>query len=352
MRCKDLKNRLNSGSLDLTEELAEHLGCCPRCARAYESAAGVARLFKDQRSGQSVPSLSDVRRRVEGRAARMSHWENIMSNLKYELGTRPRQTVTAVVTVAVILTAVLIPFSYTRTVGYELSFTSVDVPLELQPHLVNAVVSSLLIDDVQMVTSTGSSEHGLTAIRVPTREMARGIGEYVKAVSGDIAQVNIKPVLQQASGSLYAQVAEKVKERTAGRRIKMTFERGQLVFNGENIQSLAADPLVPDHRIKDRLNQILNDDSLATPVAIEVTTDELEDYRIIRLDFGSDSILQTEQGEIVVMSDDSVALRTRGGGAKDSDRVGAEMDFRDEGAKKLVLQGRPIVLKIELNDPY
>ena len=132
----------------------------------------------------------------------------------------------------------------------------------------------------------------------------------------------------------------------------MKFEKGQLVFNGENIQSLAADPLVPDRRIKDRLNQILNQDSLAGTVTIEVTTDELEDYRIIRLDFGSDSILHTEKGEIVVMSGDSVALRTRGGGAKDSDLVGAEMDFRDEGAKKLVLQGRPIVLKIELNDPY
>jgi hypothetical protein len=209
MRCREVKRRLNNGR-ELTAEMEEHLRECAGCAAAARAAGDLARAFRMAKTADNLPAtpLATVREKVARPEQEQYQKESrFMSTLREQFSRRPRFSTGLVVAVVVILFVTLVPFSYDRTVGYEVAFNGVTASGDYTQTL-PAALKVLGYESASVNVTQEAGKVNYTIGNLPSRVAAKEAAAVFAVLTGSKAQPQINAVTETVSGSLYAQVRD------------------------------------------------------------------------------------------------------------------------------------------------
>lgn len=168
--------------------------------------------LRENRSGESTP-LSFLKTRVEAKAAQQeSRKDSAMSRAMDIFSSRPKTSLTVIAAIAAFLFVTLIPFSYSKTVGYTVSFTEPDGQVSADPNQLVAAMSALGFDNVTANFNSNGTETVWDIKGLPDEYAARAAAAAFHTLSGTELEPTIAPVVKKVSGSLYAQVREQLFE--------------------------------------------------------------------------------------------------------------------------------------------
>lgn len=130
-----------------------------------------------------------------------------MSSFRNLFGRRPRLSLGLGAALAVILFVTLVPFSYQRTVGYEVSYDDVTAMPSQTKGVIDAL-KSIGYERVSISEMVAGGRGDYTITGLPTREAAREAAAVFAQLTGVDAEPSIESVVETVSGSLYAQVRD------------------------------------------------------------------------------------------------------------------------------------------------
>lgn len=151
MRCAQARKRLmaSGGNAGDDRELIAHLQTCADCAafaRAEQSLGRDLAAFAAEQDHDDMP-LSVLRARVEARLQKLAHPKfkevSFMSAALRQIKRRPTLSFSMAVLVVALFVATLVPFSFTRTIGYEVAIAGVDRELAVDTVKVNTLLTAL-----------------------------------------------------------------------------------------------------------------------------------------------------------------------------------------------------------------
>ncbi len=162
MRCSEAKRRLTKYWLTMPteaqdQELLHHLQVCPACARRAAAIRSLKQDFaaaREDHVGGGLP-FSFLKTRVEAEvASHASPMKNkeksLMSTLMNNLKRRPKLSATFGVVALLTAFLTLVPFTFERTVGYEVAVAGVDRDLALDSNKVSALLTALGMEDAEV----------------------------------------------------------------------------------------------------------------------------------------------------------------------------------------------------------
>jgi hypothetical protein len=209
MRCKEVIRRLNEGSV-VDGEMQQHLANCPSCAKEAEAAGMLKSAFSaEARTDHTTTPISHVQARV---MAEFGKERTLMSTIADRIKNRPRIVTGTAVAFAFLIIATLVPFTYEKTVGYEATFAGIAPEEALPPSGIVEAAVSLGYDGVNVNMRDYGSNVQYTVSGLPTSEAAREIKAMLSLLVGSDCKLTLKPVKQKVSGTLYAQVRDKLVE--------------------------------------------------------------------------------------------------------------------------------------------
>lgn len=133
-----------------------------------------------------------------------------MSQLKYNISSHPRFSLIFAATVAVLLFVVMVPFSYHKTIGYQIEYAVGDMANLPTAEAINAALAAIGQNEAK-ATFTYDEETGRCLISVlPNLNAVRETQALFTSIMGAFTDPKITPVVELVSGSLYAQVKDKV----------------------------------------------------------------------------------------------------------------------------------------------
>jgi hypothetical protein len=308
MRCKEairLINKLTgrSDNTALPPELLEHINNCPDCASAFKAITILNDSLKSEKEKPiQTTSMAEIRNRIAARIEKKKK-ESIMSIMKNQVNRRSGLVTGLSLAVIVFLLITLVPFSYTTTVGYDLVYTGLN-NLNIEPTQLERALAALGYENAA-VEYNGDN---CLITDLPSKQAALETAIAFKAITGSIIEPEMKPIMATVSGSLYAQVKDKIKieVNTDGKtndeianeiRLKLTqiytnpVVTVTTVDDGRKITITAGDStLAPDGGVAEakRIELILNSDgdiSFDTPTApdaqgLEIDTEGKTDAEI------------------------------------------------------------------------
>ena len=316
MKCQDARRRIGSGDSDRL--LIEHLEQCPACARFAEAANVLEKLLFEGRKHEPVIPFETVRDRVNMIANQQSTLEKIMSRIKDQFQTRPRIMAGMGLATAVMLFAVLVPFSFNHTVGYKISLAGLDARAKPSPEVLNAAFAAAGLEDVYVETVTGENDGGAVEdlyIRTPSSEEAKVVAMAISSSLADqYARVDVQPVVMAASRSLLAQLYEKTRaEETPPVRIR--FEEGVLLLNGKGVFETLRSSKLSDEEAKDKIIELLQTEKGGDAgVSVDVKTSDDGRTRIIEIQAPAASLTQALSNIKMDASDRFVKIKYNGDG--------------------------------------
>jgi hypothetical protein len=127
---------------------------------------------------------------------------------------RPKTSLTFAAAVVAFLFVTLVPFSYTTTVGYAVSFTEPDAGISADPNQLVAAMSALGYDNVTANFNSNGVETVWNLKGLPDERAAQAAVAAFHTLTGTDWEPTITPVTKEVSGSLYAQVREQLQEIT------------------------------------------------------------------------------------------------------------------------------------------
>jgi hypothetical protein len=189
-------------------ELTEHLRSCPVCARRAEATDALRRAFVSLSDNDcdEAPSLAQVRRQVEAEAFAANRGyrriTNAMSTFWNPLSGRARWGLGVGVAVAMLALITLVPFSYQRTVGYEVAFAGVDKDLAMDPNKIDILLAKLGVDGATVALGGCEATCSLTISDVRSKDQCRMIVYAMKEI-GDVCVISEGTELREkASGAI------------------------------------------------------------------------------------------------------------------------------------------------------
>lgn len=208
MNCRKARLLLNNKDAIINMELIKHLKNCPSCAREVHASEILESALRHERGAQPAPEtpFNILRAKVDALSTRRTIKEKtIMSRIKNQLARRPRLVAGFGLALVAFLFVTLFPFSYTRTVGYTVSFNNIGSLATQTSEPLAKVLSSMGYKDVNIMIT--DEEFKITGL--PTRDAAREASLAFQKLAGISAEPLINKVTEKASGSLYAQALEK-----------------------------------------------------------------------------------------------------------------------------------------------
>lgn len=212
MRCREAKRRLNkTGGID--GELREHLDGCPECSR--EAAArrlidSALEAARNDRTESETP-FPVIRARIAADIGRQNEKEDsIMAKVQNQIASHRRFSIALVVAVAVFAFIVLVPFSYDRTVGYNLAYTGLDSEYDLPPEMLTDVLTTLGYRQARVELTQNGSYLDYSIIGLPSSTAAKEASAAFTSLTGYSGEPVITLVVTKTSASLYAQVRDKL----------------------------------------------------------------------------------------------------------------------------------------------
>lgn len=223
MDCREAKRRLNNPELLPDEELLKHLENCPDCNREADAAKLLNEAFlsaEDDLNIETTP-LTFIRSKIENSNIISTKKERgIMAQIKDQARRRPKLTAGFVLTFAAFLFITLVPFSYTKIVGYEIAFSNVGDLENDQLMKINKGIMALGYDDV----SIEANRSGITVSKLSSRLAAAEVLILVNSIVENAINSRIQTVTEKVSGSLYAQALDKRKTIEINAKDKTTDE--------------------------------------------------------------------------------------------------------------------------------
>jgi hypothetical protein len=214
MRCREAKRRLNkTGEID--EELRRHLDGCPACSREFAARRLLDSAVESARGEKEMPitPFSEIRARVAADVGREEEKEDsIMSKVKNQFANHPRFSIGLVTALFVFVFVVLVPFSYDRTVGYNLAYTGLDSKYDLPPKMLTDVLSSLGYEQVRVELTRNGSYLDYHITGLPSETAAREASAAFLSLTGYSGEPVMTLVAKKTSASLYAQVKDRLIE--------------------------------------------------------------------------------------------------------------------------------------------
>nr|MBN2276775.1 hypothetical protein [candidate division Zixibacteria bacterium] len=202
MRCREAIRRINENAGELDRVTVEHIKQCPSCARAAESARQLQRLLESAKTKDTGPmtDFSQMRSKIEEMSSSPKK-ETIMSAMKNQLMTRPKLLAGLGLALGVFLFITLVPFSYTTTVGYQI--TLADVPsTAVEPGRIGEALAALGYGEANVNLNEGEC----LISNLPDKKAAREAAIAFTALTGMSTEPVIEPMIARVSGSIYAQV--------------------------------------------------------------------------------------------------------------------------------------------------
>ena len=212
MYCREVKRRLNNKT-ELSTELIEHLKNCPVCAREAELAEMLdSALLSAKMTGDDSTPFAELKSRIITYAAEKHIEElSLMAKIKREIEHHPKFSLGVAFTIAVIAIMLLVPVSYNKTVGYDLSFKSPQQAGIVSQEQLIKLVSALGYGSAQVDIDQIQDGSEYRIANLPDNRAAREVEMALTEVTGQRGQVKVKPVVKAVTGSLYAQVKERTR---------------------------------------------------------------------------------------------------------------------------------------------
>jgi hypothetical protein len=224
MRCYQARNRLTE-SADLTatgegnqtvddRELLDHLQSCPECARLAEAVETLKRDLSlagrhDIADGLSFTALRNEVERRTSLARQPSNKEyTLMGILTNPIRHNPKLSLGLAVAAVILVMATLVPFSYDRTIGYEVAFAAVDPSLALDDTRINELLGKLGVEDAVVDVTDCNVRCNIKIGSLSTPEEAHLVRAAFAGWSAVEEEGDITPVSITCSGNLIEMATE------------------------------------------------------------------------------------------------------------------------------------------------
>lgn len=208
MHCQRAKRLLNNNREFSDKELLEHLKNCPECTREADAARLLNKAFQEagEKYKNKATSLHIIQSNVIQKLKNDSiKKRGFMTQIRSEVNRRPKLAAGFILTIAVFLFITLVPFSYTRFVGYEVAFSNVGHLEDEQLQEIDDGLLALGFKDI----SVDVANSAINISDIPSTAMAEEVVIFVNSMIGKTINSQIRTVFETVSGSLYAQVLEK-----------------------------------------------------------------------------------------------------------------------------------------------
>jgi len=363
MRCPDVKRRIDAGTEEFDQEMIEHLQTCPGCTRALQAARAMRGVFSTIADDITVPPLAVVRKRVEHLAqneAQKSIVEKIMAHLSRQYQARPRLITGFGLALVAFLFVTLVPFSYEQAVGDKITIDSADT--QPSPEVVTAVLSTASKEGVTVISIAAEDDTNLVIVDIPSEIVARQVVSTLAKVIDSRIKPQIERNIVAVTGSLFAQ-ARQIITADEPQRVKMRFDDGKIVLNGQAIHDILHSTELSDKQIQTELEKAFAAFGIAGDgVDIKVITHRAQSTRTVTIALDEQHAESDKQGivelhmganEIWAKFDDSATAGENGDywnirkvkEQKDSNFSSAkfQMDFPNKS-----LKGHTIIMHIDL----
>lgn len=286
MGCQEAKRRLNEiGEID--GELREHLDRCPECSREVAAWRLIETALENTRTDHEEPAtpFAEIRAKITADRGLEKKKENsIMSEVQKQIAGHRRFSIALAVAVTVFAFVVLVPFSYDRTIGYNLAYTGLDSEYELPPEMLTEVLTTLYRQVRVELTQNGSYlDYSITGL--PSRTAAKEASVAFASLTGYSGEPVITLVVTKTSASLYAQVRDKL--------IKIEVES-----EGKS-----------EAEIKAEIEDKLREQGFANPdVTVTLKPDGMREIKVGIQD-SSETGMKEKQIEIVVPEDEPIKIK-------------------------------------------
>jgi hypothetical protein len=158
---------------------------------------------------QSVHSdLTELRYQIEMSSSRKER--NFMSQLQNKFKSHPRFSLIFASAVAMLLFTILVPFSYQKTIGYQVEYAVGDASQVPSAEVINTALAAIGQNEAK-ATFTYSENTGKCLISVlPNMHAVRETQALIASIMGTFSDPKVSPIVEIVSGSLYAQAKDKV----------------------------------------------------------------------------------------------------------------------------------------------
>jgi hypothetical protein len=203
MRCKKAKRLIDRQDTDLDPKLREHILGCPACARALGARRLMEKSFLSARSQKQDPAtpFSVIQQKISNLAEAKKETENIMSKIRMRMAARPKMLTGLGLAVIAFLVVMLVPFPYTTTVGYQLSYSNLDNASQISADRLREALRVLGYGN-SIVDISGDN---CLISNLPDRQAAKAAAAAFAVVACNVANPDVKPITKTVSGSLLAQ---------------------------------------------------------------------------------------------------------------------------------------------------
>ncbi|MFH2036096.1 MAG: hypothetical protein ABIJ45_06805 [Candidatus Zixiibacteriota bacterium] len=202
MNCKDVKKKIRRDVV-ISSEIMEHFKSCPSCAQMAQSSLLLQDILKSHNETYPVTPIEELITKIEKLALPK---ETFMSKVKEQIDNRPKLIYGMGFAIFLFLFITLVPFSYKINAGYDLIVGN-DQQIEISREQIDLIIFKIGLNDIGIEHSgnqlifTGLSE----------KQDAIKIATALDIILQNKFEYKINPVYNTISGSLYAQVKDKIK---------------------------------------------------------------------------------------------------------------------------------------------
>ena len=208
MQCREVSRRLNNKE-PLSQELQMHINSCESCRRLVEAERQLVSALDSARSSETpITPYSVLRSQIALKAQRKDN--PLMAGIKNAIGTHPRLSIGTLLAVCVLAFVVLVPLPYNRTVGFDLKISG--LPQSFSDQAFSDGLKALGYKNPQININASPAGISLTVKNLPSKSAAREIEMLVADGTDQNLKVEIIPIVETVSGSLYAQARQKMVE--------------------------------------------------------------------------------------------------------------------------------------------
>lgn len=212
MRCREAKRLLNERKMS-DPGLLEHIKSCPACAR-LAAAEGLIDTSLHTVRGDAVDTLTpmaELRTRLESHPARTSRKERLrMAELTHKMSAKKRVGFAIGLAVAALLFFVLVPFSYDRVVGYDLSISGLPAGQQIDVGNITNALEALGIKGASVSADYSATGTAVRITNLTDPDAVQTASAAFTTLTGLKGETEVEPRVETVSGSLYAQVQEKL----------------------------------------------------------------------------------------------------------------------------------------------
>jgi hypothetical protein len=178
-------------------------------AASDENAEAILKAgFDSLKSEMDNPSdLKALRYQIETSSSRKE--SSFMSQLQNKITSHPRFSLIFATTVAVLLFVVLVPFSYHKTIGYQIEYAVGDIAKAPSLEAINAALLAIGQNEAKATFAYDEDTGTCTVSILPNLKAVRETQALFSSIMGMFTDPKITPVVELVSGSLYAQVKDK-----------------------------------------------------------------------------------------------------------------------------------------------